>query len=56
MLKINAEDYRIIVDSREQDLFNYKIFNNPEATLLQIQKEEAAASQSRISNIFEQSE
>ena len=27
MLKINAEDYRIIVDSREQDLFNYKIFN-----------------------------
>ena len=30
--------------------------NDPEATLLQIQKEEAAASQSRISNIFEQSE
>ena len=27
MLKLEKTNYKIIVDSREQDLFNYKIFN-----------------------------
>ena len=27
MLKLEKTNYRILVDSREQDLFNYKIFN-----------------------------